>query len=378
MINYSLSTVLMAVLTSDLLIIIISLCFRHEKVLFSIGYRLVMAFVFLALIRFIFPIELAFARAVPLPEGLSIIIYYIRYTLFKLGKLQVSFWVLLECVWACGAVYRLAELLHIHVVLNCFFRKYGVDVTSKEPYFSCLRKVCDSHKKRTRVVMISGIDTPCQKGIFRPYILLPAGMNLSEEDLYFVMMHEMGHYRHRDCLTKLIVNIFLSVYWWNPFSYALRDQMDILMEMRVDDKIVKGDQKVRFAYIETLLRVGNLVVKPERKPDYPFGLSAPGAVGGIVDLRRRARMLYRKKKKSSILLSFGMLILAATLFVSSYCFIFEPYFVSEECMLETPEIMADELQAFILEDGSYEIYWNGEFFEHVDSLEYYPDVPIVK
>lgn len=89
-------------------------------------------------------------------------------------------------------------------------------------------------------------------------------------------------------------------------------------------------------------------------------------------------MLYRKKKKSSILLSFGMLILAATLFVSSYCFIFEPYFVSEECMLETPEIMADELQAFILEDGSYEIYWNGEFFEHVDSLEYYPDVPIVK
>ena len=64
MIRFSLSSVLMTVLVSNLLLIVISLLFRNEKILARIGFRLTAMFCIITLIRLLLPLELPFAKTV--------------------------------------------------------------------------------------------------------------------------------------------------------------------------------------------------------------------------------------------------------------------------------------------------------------------------
>ena len=60
MIHFSLSSVLMTVLVSNLLLVLISLLFRNEDVLAKIGFRLTAIFCIITLIRLVLPLELPF------------------------------------------------------------------------------------------------------------------------------------------------------------------------------------------------------------------------------------------------------------------------------------------------------------------------------
>ena len=75
MIHFSLSSVLMTVLVSNLLLVLISLLFRNEDVLAKIGFRLTAIFCIITLIRLVLPLELPFAKTVILPKVLSDVLF---------------------------------------------------------------------------------------------------------------------------------------------------------------------------------------------------------------------------------------------------------------------------------------------------------------
>ena len=111
MLNYSFSTVLMTVLASNLLIIVISFCFRDQEVMLSIGYKLVSLFLVLTALRCIVPFELPFAKNIYFPEWLSAIIALLRHSFFSFGFIHISIWFLIGCVWAVGTIYHLYRIV---------------------------------------------------------------------------------------------------------------------------------------------------------------------------------------------------------------------------------------------------------------------------
>lgn len=376
MIHYSFSTVLMTVITSTVLIGIIAICLRSQKLFLSIGYKLLAVLIVLTLIRFLCPIEMSFVRNVFLPDPLSAAVLYIRHTFFSIGEIQVSIWLLLECVWYGGILYKLFRVLLSHMIFNRYIRRYGVNVTEKGIYASVMNQICDSRKDAFRIILLPNLDTPRQSGALHPRILLPLGLEMTEEELYYTLYHEITHYRHHDFLIKLGMSLLSAIYWWNPLCKVLSGQLDILLEIRVDEDVTQGDPLIKAAYYKALLNVGKELMTRPTEPECPVCAASPGAIGSITDLTKRAQMIFYFKK-ASVPVFVSLLLLVSTLFVCSYCFIFEAHYLPERDELGQNDIYDDSMYAIQLEDGTYDIYWHGIQIEHVDTLEYHYGIPVI-
>lgn len=376
MFHYSFSTVLMTVITSTVLIGLIAICLRSRKMLLSIGYKLLAVLIVLTLIRFLYPVELtALVRNIFLPVPLSVAVLYIRHTFFTLGGIDLSIWFLLECVWYSGILYKLIRMLISHIFFSRFIRRYGVNVTAKGIYASIMTQICDGRKNTFRIILLPGLDTPRQSGALHPSILLPRELELTEEELYYTLCHEVTHYRHRDFLIKLGMSLLSAVYWWNPLCKVLAGQLDILLEIRVDEDVTQGDPLIKAVYYKALLNVGKGLVSNPQEPKCPVSPATPGAVGSITDLTKRAEMIFYYKK-ASIPVFMSLLLLVSALFICSYCFTFESYHLPERDEMDNNDIPSNYMYAVPLEDGTYDIYWDGIWIEHVDTLKYHPNVPI--
>ncbi|MCM1188866.1 MAG: M56 family metallopeptidase [bacterium] len=378
MINYSFSTVLMTVLTSTVLIGIIAICFQCDKILISIGDKLLAILILLSLLRFIFPFEIPLARTVLLPKSLSVIITVIRHTFFSVGPIDFSIWFLLGFIWICGTVYKLVTIVFSHVTFRNFTDRYGMDVTNDPFYRGLLNEICDSHKTNFRIIRVPGLDTPRQSGAFRPRILLPAGLQMTEEETYFTLYHEAIHYWHHDFLIKQGMNLLTAIYWWNPLCHILNHQLDVLLEVKVDHKVTHQDPDTKVHYYNALLHIGDKMSAENKasEPNLPSYLETPRAVGSAEDLTKRATLVLHADEASKPLF-LVLLAFVVSLFVCSYCFTLEAHYLPERDYLETPEAQSTEIYAVLLDDGTYDIYWNGAWVENTDSIDYYINIPVI-
>lgn len=119
MLDFSISSVNMAILVSNLFIIFLVLIFRNRKILFRLGLPLLVGFVILICVRMIFPVELLpISHNVYLPDLLTTIVGETRRTRFLHDT--VSWWNILELVWICGILYSSLKYFN----RNHAFRKY--------------------------------------------------------------------------------------------------------------------------------------------------------------------------------------------------------------------------------------------------------------
>lgn len=77
------------------------------------------------------------------------------------------------------------------------------------------------------------VESPFVFGVFQPVIVLPA-VNLSEEEWYYVLRHEIAHIEHHDLFMRLGCEVLQLLYWWNPFVFRLRSLLQRVQEFRAD------------------------------------------------------------------------------------------------------------------------------------------------
>ena len=110
MLDFSISSVNMAILVSNLFIIFLVLIFRNRKVMFRLGLPLLVGFVILICVRMIFPVELLpISHNVYLPDLLATIVGETRRVRFFHDT--VSWWNIFEIVWGCGILYSLLQYI---------------------------------------------------------------------------------------------------------------------------------------------------------------------------------------------------------------------------------------------------------------------------
>lgn len=321
MLNYSFTTVLMAVLTSNFIIVLIALCFRHKNILLLVGYKLLIAFLFLAVVRFAFPFELPIARYIYLPNILSVLLTYIDYPFVRLFGISVSLWVIFECVWLVGFIYRLYNYARRQFRILSQLARYSTDITKQEPYAALLAQICGRRRNPFQVLRVYGISTPSIYGILKPRILIPFEMDLSGTDLYYSLCHEASHYYHGDLWLQCSVNILSILYWWNPACQLLKKQMGILLEMRVDDSLVKQNPAIARAYLNTLVHIAEESIRLQTTPDcaLPENLLLSFAKETDGPLVQRFEMMCNAKKHGAHMpIVVVLFALIAALYVGSF------------------------------------------------------------
>lgn len=103
------------------------------------------------------------------------------------------------------------------------------------------------------IVTYAGAVSPMMIGFFSPVLVLPDIM-YSSEDLFFILKHELIHWKRKDVFCRLLFVAANAVHWFNPLVWIMQKEAAVDMELSCDEQVTRGvDYAVRKAYTETLL-----------------------------------------------------------------------------------------------------------------------------
>lgn len=183
-------------------------------------------------------------------------------------------------IWIAGilAMIILAAKSKIH--FNNM-KKSALPLQNKEVrklYNSCLRELNIS--KSISVCSTAFLKSPIMVGLFKPCIYLPIHLisDYNAADVRFILLHELQHYKHRDALANLLMNLAGMLYWFNPFVWhALR-------KMRNDREIACDTSVLLMLEMESYKDYGNTLINFAEKVSltpFPFSASLSGSMKQI-------------------------------------------------------------------------------------------------
>lgn len=110
-------------------------------------------------------------------------------------------------------------------------------------------------KKEIPVYICGYARSPFISGIFRPRIVLP-NIEFNIEELRYVFLHELTHWKNHDALLKYLVLLINVVHWFNPFAYMIRRDIDHFCESFCDKSVTNSmNKEERRRYCELILSV---------------------------------------------------------------------------------------------------------------------------
>ncbi len=150
-------------------------------------------------------------------------------------------------VWLTGAVIC-AVVLVLSYILS--FRRFRRSEDLETDFISSFQS--SNKLRRTVTVKLSDkTTTPMTYGIIHPVILLPMGMDLSDQkQLKYVLMHEYIHIRKLDNLLKGVSSVAVCIHWFNPLVWVMNRFLSRDIELRCDETLLKhceGDCRAEYA-----------------------------------------------------------------------------------------------------------------------------------
>ncbi len=379
MLNFSFSTVLMALLASSILVGLIAIVFLRNNTLACAGYKLLGVIVGLVVIRLVFPFELPFTTNVPLPPIMSKIVAFIRKPQIPILNVALSIWNVFEIIWIIGVIFNAVRYIMQYRRAYDHIIKYGHDQTKDIRYKTILDAICMQHNRNNnfRIVELPSMNIPVIYGLKNPYIILPNGLSVSEEQMYYILYHEAMHYFQHDFLIKSIIRFFSIVYWWNPAFNILYNQANTLLEMHIDEIITHSDEDITDTYAECLLYMKKNSLKQTSQPMFDFlkKESCFLVQSQDKDFKRRLVILLQDFAVSKkICMGITLIVLITAVYMTSYLFILEADYRRPQFVEEAILIPNEDTTYLIQDDAShYEVYINGIYTETIDSLEGYPN-----
>lgn len=207
-------------------------------------------------------------------------------------------------VWMAGAF----AFISVHAISYLYYKNQAVKRARAVKDRDTLRQLSRLKRElgvrgRIRVMEYPEAASPMIIGFLHPVLILPKEQ-YSEEELFFILKHELIHLKHGDVYAKFLFTAANAVHWFNPFVWLMRREAAVDMELSCDERVVQGaDYDVRRAYTETLLStlhkrcVGKCLLPTQ-------------FYGGKQIMRKRFRnILIRKgKKNGTVILVYAVMI----------------------------------------------------------------------
>nr|WP_150960613.1 M56 family metallopeptidase [Aneurinibacillus sp. XH2] len=162
-------------------------------------------------------------------------------------------------------------------------------------------------KSSVTVLTSEKVPNPMLVGFLKPVLFLPHE-NYTNEELEFIVKHELVHFKRFDIGYKLLLLIVQAIHWFNPFVWLMVREAGREIEMYCDETVVRGQSLTyRKRYCEAILSA------MQDKHIRPSALSTNFA-GGKHTMKQRFKSILSMKKKRSgltlfctVILTLGML-----------------------------------------------------------------------
>lgn len=160
--------------------------------------------------------------------------------------------------------------------------------------------------------------SPMLMGFFKPVIVLPKE-DYSRDELFFILKHELVHYKRHDIWLKLLLVVAKGIHWFNPVVWMMQREAVIDMEMSCDERVIKNaGYDVKKAYTETLLSTIH------RQYAGQTLLSTQFKGGKQIMKKRFKNILSGGKKRNGLLLFTGIAVMTMGLGMLVGCSVGEP------------------------------------------------------
>lgn len=147
---------------------------------------------------------------------------------------------LLFFIWILGCIVFFIPLIH------SIIRMQQLKNSSSRIVDTELLQLLNSVKERCNIrhkfylYASDQIASPTTFGHFRTYVILPTKkiQTLSERELYYILLHELQHYKTRDYLINYVLFLAQLFYWFHPVVWFVRKEIGIQREISCDMNVL--------------------------------------------------------------------------------------------------------------------------------------------
>lgn len=355
-------SVLTAVLWSGILIGIVYWMRKRYQYVRRFGISCIVMVYLFCIVRVLFPIDFQFTRGIPMGEVFSGVYRVLWEEKYMVAGVYLSIGSVLCALWIGVSAILLLRFGAEYCSMCRILR--NLPVREDEQCTDALGKVFERTGKKHKVTVCKSaeISMPMGIGIRKWRILLPDRM-YTDEELYYILLHEYTHFRNGDLAIKILTHIYCCVFWWNPVIRLLKKDLDRSLEIKCDLCITEElSARETAAYLQTI--VCSLKVLNKRTKFTGLNGTVFLGDGGENEVVERFRIIRQNKKNGignvkymAVCLSMFMIVMAG-----SYSFVPQPFYEPPEEQIQTHtgdfEVTAE---------NSYLLHKNGKYYWIVES-----------
>lgn len=330
-----------AVIFYNLSLVLVFLLRRKTRFLARYSTSVLLFITVLGLVRLFTPVDLKPAIVIPSRYLLPAVQSALQ---FNIPVLNISVGIVLLIVWGCGTVGFI--LRDIIVELRSYrIRRNYITIEDKR-----IKKLAASFGSEYIVKVSPDVKEPYVSGFFRPTIYLP-NITLTDDDLRFILRHEVQHVLSHDGLKKLLFLTIESLFWWNPIAHITMSEIDAILEFQCDAKITYGlDDKAVYEYMRTLLSV----MKQIGSAGEPKVACTVHFAGDPPVIKQRFEVMLNRDKRKTKGARWLLCCAIVVGFLLSYMVIIQPRF----------EMPKGEIDGYfsVTSDNAYILFDGGEYY----------------
>ena len=258
--------------------------------------------------------------------------------MFEIFNKEILFY-----VWMLGAIIFTAKEIYVYMSFSKKLKNIS-HLIQDESIITSL-EICKKKLNINRKIILkecSFIRSPMITGIFAPVIIIPK-MNQYLDKLEIVLTHELIHYKRKDLWIKIMPLIANVINWLNPVVYILRNKINIICELSLDEQIIKNMDKVKRKYY------GEIILEQiEYSQNKSLSLGASVCKSRRELEKRLKNIIFFKKSRKLIV---GISLIAAVMFTSTSLLAAKSVFAEGNNTLATNK--TTEFAAFVSKDGLY-------------------------
>lgn len=225
---------------------------------------------------------------------------------------QIDIPMLILGIWIAGFVIFIAVVFIKHVRFMNAAKRWGDKIDSPETV-----KLVESTMEEMNidsdidVIRSKMVSVPMMAGVFKPVLFLPV-YDLDEEELKYVIRHELVHYRKFDILIKFLSALANAVHWFNPLVYMMQRWIHTDCEVACDYEVTKSYEKdERIRYVETIIGVAKHEIK------YKTVFSTNFYDGKKTMKKRLESVLTANKTRSALVITLVVVVIIACITAGS-------------------------------------------------------------
>lgn len=249
---------------------------------------------------------------------------------------------LMAAIWLCGGISYISMHIFSYFHYRKRLMKQGTPVKDEEilRQLSLVKEeLCI--KNRIAIWKYSRAASPMLIGFLKPVLVLPEE-EYNKEELFFIIKHELVHFKRHDIWMKLLLVVANGIHWFNPVVWIMQKEAVIDMEMSCDERVVQNiGYAGKKAYAEALFSTLH------RRYAGKTLLSTQFQGGKQIMKKRFKNIILGKKKRNGLLLLTGIAVLTMSMGMLVGCSVGESQTDSRkdsEMSMPAEGQMADEQQ----------------------------------